>query len=445
MISFCFAGSLSIFCAGNSYAWITPLLYRLKQPDSIIPLTPDQGSWVVALIEIGNLFTPIPAGFLVDIFGRKWILWATGPLYILTWILALSVKSVYMLYFMRTVQGMAMSVQFTVLPLYLGEIAGPKLRGALSTFFQAMWYLGILYEYSFGAVFEYEGLTICSIIPPTVFVILYIWCPESPQYLVMKGKHEKAAKSLSWLRGKSTNDPDVIAELKVMEEGVQEEKENKGNWRDLLGTREGRKALLLVQIVAMTEIMSGLTTLIVYVSDTFAITSGNPKAADIFTVVLGIILFLVTIGSGCLVDRLGRRPLLLISTSGSAIALFCCAIYYIFDEVTVIDVTSINWLPYVSVVIFMSFISFGVGALLPTVQSEFFPNSTRGIASGITIFHLTVLSFICLKLYQVIEYSIGLYLNYTIFFVFTLIGAINIFLFLPETKGKTFAEIQKIL
>ncbi|XP_014258243.1 facilitated trehalose transporter Tret1-like [Cimex lectularius] len=440
-----FISSLTLFCAGNCYTWITPLLYRLKEPDSEIPLTADQGSWVVALIEVGNLITPIPAGFLVDLWGRKIMLWLTGPIYIFTWILALSTRSVITLYFMRTVQGMAMSVQFTVLPMYLGEISGPKLRGALSSFFQGMWYLGVLYEYSVGAFFDYEGLTWFSIAPPVIFVVLFLWCPESPYYLVMKGRQEEAAKALSWLRATTPDSPELLQELQQMQTSIQEEKEQKGNWRDILGTREGRKALFLVQTVAVTEIMSGLTTIIVYVSETFARTSGDPHMADVFTIVLGGLLFLVTLVTAVLVDKVGRRPLILISSFGGSACLFLAALYYILDELPSVDTSTIQWLPYIAIIGFMCLISLGVGALLPALQSEFFPNSTRGIASGITILNITLMSFMCLKLYQVIEDSVGLYLNYCLFFISSLIGSVLIFFFLPETKGKTFAEIQKMM
>lgn len=261
----------------------------------------------------------------------------------------------------------------------------------------------------------------------------------------MKGKHEKAAKSLGWLRGKSVDNPELIEELKSMQESIKEEKDNKGRWLDIFSTREGRKALIIVQFVAMTEIMSGLTTVLLYVSETFSRTSGDPRLADMITVMLGGLLVLVTIGAGFLVDRLGRRPLLMISCFGGAVCLFSTSLFYYLEEATTIDVTFINWIPYAGINGFMGFVSFGVGALMPALQSEFFSNSTRGIASGITIFHITVLSFICLKMYQVLEDHIGLYLNYGIFCAFTLFGGINVFFFLPETKGKTFAEIQKLL
>nr|XP_024217981.1 uncharacterized protein LOC106691468 [Halyomorpha halys] len=161
-------GGLSLFCSGASFTWVTPLLKQLQSPQSEVPMTADQSSWVVSLIEIGNLFTPIPAGILVDKWGRKPCLLFAAPLYVLSWLLVQFVRTVPSLYFMRIVQGMAMSVQYTILPMYIAEISGPSRRGALSSVFQGMWYLGVLYQYVIGAFFGYTGLTWFSIGPPLV-------------------------------------------------------------------------------------------------------------------------------------------------------------------------------------------------------------------------------------------------------------------------------------
>lgn len=89
--------------AGTSYGWINPLLPRLLKPDSELPLSPGQGSWVVALIELGDLFSPLPAAKLVDYWGRKPLLLFTAPLYLISWILVLYTRSVPVLYFVRSV------------------------------------------------------------------------------------------------------------------------------------------------------------------------------------------------------------------------------------------------------------------------------------------------------------------------------------------------------
>ncbi|KAL1117428.1 hypothetical protein AAG570_004754 [Ranatra chinensis] len=402
---------------------------------------------MISLIEIGNLFTPIPVGFLVNKLGRKPLLLSIGPVYVATWILVIFVRTVEMLYLMRIVQGLALGVTFTVLPMYLSEIARADIRGALSIFFQGMWYLGILYVYAIGPYVGYVTITITCMVPCIIFMLVFCWLPESPQYLAMRGRDEAARKSLNWLRGSAEREL-VDKELADMKEAASLEKEEEAGWRDVLETREGRKALLIANMVAFCEIMSGVTAILSYASETFTKTSRGglgPLTPDGITIVMGGLTFLVTLLTAGLVDRMGRRPLLMISTLGSTVCLFATAVYYHLDACSCISLSYFDWLPYSAIIVYISLISFGAGCLTPTLQAELFPNSTRGIASGITSVVITITSFICMKLYQVIQDEIGLYLNYYIFAGFCGLGSLGVYLYVPETKGKTFAEIQKML
>lgn len=90
--------------SGSAFSWVTQILVGLTGPDSEVPMSRGQSSWVVSLIEVGNVFTPIPAGLLVDSWGRKPCLAVTGPLYILSWLLVLSTRSVAVLYAVRFMQ-----------------------------------------------------------------------------------------------------------------------------------------------------------------------------------------------------------------------------------------------------------------------------------------------------------------------------------------------------
>ncbi|KAF6202409.1 hypothetical protein GE061_004808 [Apolygus lucorum] len=363
-----FIGGLSIFCSGAAYTWITPLLERLESPGSILPLTPDEGGWVVTLIEVGNLIGPLPTGVLIDYFGRKWIVWLTGPIYLATWIFILAFKSVIVLYITRFIQGIAMSIQFTALPLYLSEIGSKEQRGALTSFFQGMWYLGIFCEYLAGKYLQYDGLTWFSLVPTAVFMLIFLFCPESPHYLAMKGKEDEAIKSLCWLRDSNKDDQKIKDEIKEITVAIEDEKALKGSWKDLFGTREGRKAFFIVQLVGVVEIMSGLLTILVYCSQTFTRASGDAALADTITLAMGGVLFLVNVVEVFLVERCGRRPLLLLSSFGGTICLVITTVYYIFEEITDVDMSPYRWILYVSISGITCWISLGTGALLPVVM-----------------------------------------------------------------------------
>lgn len=96
-----------------------------------------------------------------------------------------------------------MGVVFTVLPSYLGEIAEPRHRGALSTLFEVMWYLGVLLQYCVAPYVSYQALAFVSLVVPVMFFTTFLLMPETPYFLLMAGRDREAADALLWLRGHS--------------------------------------------------------------------------------------------------------------------------------------------------------------------------------------------------------------------------------------------------
>ncbi|XP_039290142.1 facilitated trehalose transporter Tret1 [Nilaparvata lugens] len=440
-----FGGSLTAMMAGTSYGWITPILIGLLGPKSEVPMTNDQSSWIISFIELGNLFSPIPAGLLVDRWGRKPCLLITGPIYIASWVLVFTTRSVNVLYLVRILQGMGMGIVYTVLPMYLGEIASPEIRGALSTFLDAMCNTGILFEYCIGPFVSYPSLALISAGVPVVFLLIFPFMPESPYFLLMHNRREAAADSLKWLRGK-TDAADVEKELVAMKGSVDEEMKCKSRWRDLVATRVERRALLIAQVVTVSKSLSGIGAVVSYASQTFAKTAdGDPTlllSPDLHTIIMGLTIWLVTFVAAVAVDRCGRRPLLLISSTGCSLFMLATAAYYFVDEKTDFDVDNYSILPFSTISAYCIIFSLGLGPLVPTLQAELFPSNTRGLASGLTSVTDTIASLICMKMYEVIADNVGTFLNFWCFGIFCAIGTVAMYFIVPETKGKTFHEIQ---
>ncbi|XP_022201482.2 facilitated trehalose transporter Tret1 [Nilaparvata lugens] len=437
--------SISVLMAGSTIGWITPILVGLLGPDSEVPMTADESSWVASVIEVGNFVTPLPFGLLVDRWGRKPCLLSIAPMYIVSWLLVLATRSVLVLYFVRFVQGLAMGVVFTVLPMYLAEIAGADIRGALSAFFQGMWYMGILTEYCVGPYVSYQTLAYVSLAFPLIFLLTFVWIPESPYYLLMKGEEEKAGVALAWLRGESSP-ARVSEELQSMKMSVEKEMLRKGSWNDLVSTAANRKALLIVLIAALAEIMSGITAILTYASQTFgAADAKEGLTPDECTILMGLLVLMATVFAGGVVDVMGRKPLMLASALGCAVCELIAGVYYFLQEKTSIDVTSYRWVAFSSITGYCVILSAGLGPVVATFQGELFPSNTRGLASAVVAISVTISSFFWMKLYQVIADHIGIYLNYFLFSLCCLVSSVFILFLVPETKGKTLAEIQSDL
>lgn len=438
-----FLSSLPVLMTGAAYGWTSPTMLTWKEDkDHEFNYTGDEISWIVSLIEIGNLITPIPCGFLVDVWGRKNMLLFTAPMWLLSWLLIIVSKNVYLMYLSRIVQGMAVGVVCTVNPPYLGEIAEKEIRGSISTFFQGMLFLGILLQYCIGPYVSYLILAIFNAVIPVVFIITFIFMPESPYYLLMKNKEEAAAKSLMWLH-KEDNQSNIRDELKEMKDNVEEDMSQKATWWDLVATPNSRKAFFILQIAATTKFLSGYLGVLSYANATFAATKGSSLKPEHYTILLGLLLFLPMFVTAALADRVGRRPLLLTSAIGCAFCEILAGTFYYLQTLYPEEVKPYDWVAFVTISSYFILFSAGLGPLVSTLRAELFPSNTRGIASGVTNITETITCFISLKMYHVVAEEWGYYLNYWIFAIFCIIGAIIIYFVVPETKGKSFAQIQK--
>ncbi|XP_022174142.1 facilitated trehalose transporter Tret1-like [Myzus persicae] len=435
-----FVASLSVMMAGTSLGWPSPVLAKLSNGGLTMAATNEQQSWMIAMLELGNLLSPIPFGVLVDVVGRKPCLLLTGPLYIVSWLMVLCSDTIGVLYWVRLLQGACIGIITTVAPIYIGEIAGDGIRGALSTFFNGMLNAGILYVYCVGPLVSYDALTYYSLLVPCAFLGTCLWIPESPYYYVLRDDDKKAHESVAWLHGDA--EPDVVVrELMRIKAEARDDLREKGSMRDLFGSRCSRKAFLIVQIVAAADVLSGMTTVLAYASSTFAhADTDKTLSPDQFTMLLGVLIFCTTFVTGYLVDKLGRRPLLLFSCFGCGAFELVTGLYYYKRWVGFESLGA--WIPFTAIGSFAVIYSIGLGPLLPTLQGEMFPSNVRGLASAITSVTLTVISFVGLKMYQVITDQWGIHVNYFIYGTGCLVSFLLIYRFLPETKGKTFAQIQ---
>uniref|UniRef100_A0A0A9ZEF9 Facilitated trehalose transporter Tret1 n=1 Tax=Lygus hesperus TaxID=30085 RepID=A0A0A9ZEF9_LYGHE len=241
------SSTISVMMTAICFVWMEPLMSKLIGPDSEIPnLTTDDTSWLVASIEIGEVVATIPAGLLADRYGRKPMILSTGPMCLVGWVLILTTRNLVVLYLVRVIQGIALALTYTVVPMYIAEIADPRIRGELSGQFKTLWYVGILYVYIIGPLFQYQTYTYLCAGLPIVFMAIYSFMPESPYYLLMRRKHDKAQVALQWLRGSE----DVDREFQSISLSVEREMKNKGSWRRF-DTNQKRQKIVLHRAISV--------------------------------------------------------------------------------------------------------------------------------------------------------------------------------------------------
>lgn len=434
---------MGAFAAATIFSWVTPILPHLLSPESEIPMSPQDASWMLSVPEIANLFSPVPAGILADHFGRKPVILVIGPLITINWIIILYFKTFASLVVARCLHGFAVGIVYTAIPVYLGEIASKQTRGAITSLFFIFYWIGFLFEYCTGPFMSFFNFTLLTLSTSVLFFGMFLLQPESPYFLLMKGKKQEANKALRWFR--SENEDQFNQEFEEMVQSVEDDTAKRASWKAVMATSIDRRALYLVLFVGSLRILSGTLSIVSYATQNFNISHSLTVAPKYITIVLGVVLVFSACCSFFTLDLFGRRSLLISSSLASSISLLIAGAYYYIDSRTTVDVSDYSWVAPVATVVYAGVVVAGLYPVSTVYCSELFTSKTRSIAAGYSAVLTTLLTFINLKFYQTIIDFYGIYLNFLIFSGFCLIGAVVSYCFMPETKHKTFDQIRREL
>jgi len=323
--------------------------------------------------------------------------------------------------------------------MFIGEIAESSVRGALGSYFQVMLTVGILYTYVVGAIADYVVLGILSGIIPVVFFITFLRVPESPTYLVKKHRTEDARKALQYYRGSSYN---ISKELQDLDKDICESTQTKVSIRDLITSRGTRRALIIALGLMIFQQLSGINAVIFYSGDIFN-AAGSTLDPKVATIIVGVVQVVVTYISSTAVDRVGRKLLLLLSASIMGLCLAVLGLYFYLKKVD--DVSGIGWLPLFCVTVYIVMFSLGFGPLPWLMMGEVFAPNVKGAASSIAVCTNWTLTFVVTFSFGKLVDGLGEDWTFWLFAIICFIATIFIYYLVPETKGKTLSEIQRVL
>ncbi|CAB0037938.1 unnamed protein product [Trichogramma brassicae] len=457
----CISATLSMVAAGTVYGWTTTMGSRITingtanvttgwDNDDSVPfqITEDESSWVVSLTVIGSMIGPFYGAYVAATYGRKLCLLLTSLFYILGWLLVIFAQNVNYLYASRMILGVGVGMSYTANPMYVSEVADVNIRGALSTLIAVNVFTGSLIACSVGPWSSYTVLGICLLAIPVIFVLTFAWFPETPYYLVSKGKHTEAKEAIGFLKGLSDSE-ELDQELELVRKNigvVESNDELKFRFADvrlLLTNLNNRRALLIVMGLILGQQLSGNFSTMQYLETMFteAKIGVAPHIATIIIVSVGLV-------SGATatmtVEGAGRRLLLILSSFGCGLTLLALAVYLLMNDQGT-DVTTFNLLPVFDVIFFQIFYQVGLGTMTNLLIGELFPTNVKGIAGAIITIFDGLLGFVVSKVYMDFKHSGGLYVTYLIFAVSCFVLFVFVYGFVPETKCKTFNEIQDIL
>lgn len=430
-IAACIVASLPVFMAGIVLGWPSPIMEYMLDGRAPVLLTPSQISWMVACIDIGNFAMAVPAGWLMDQIGRKYAVTASAPLMFTGWMFILFSRQAWCLYVARLLQGAAVGIAWVVAPAYVGEMASIGIRGKLSLLVQLSYALGLLFSYFAGWLLgDYAVLAIVSASVSVISGVLFLFLPESPYYLMLDDRPDDAATCLWSLR--SYTDDELQTELLSVKDSISNDR-HKGNISDLLN--RDRRPLVIVIVLAVLQMACGAGVLEAYAASIMSNTQISSNASAVY---LGLVVLLAAVPFALVVDRSGRRPLMIVSCFGTAAchATVATILWYR-------DVVGHSWLPlFLSIAGAQFFINIGLMPLLSVIQCEYFPSDTRALADTAVVMAVTITSTFMITTYQPVADALGTSANFVIYSVACLAGGLFCCLFMPETKRKSFAEIQ---
>ncbi|KAF2884956.1 hypothetical protein ILUMI_21233 [Ignelater luminosus] len=435
-----FTGSIAIICTEMHFGWPSPSLPQLLQEDSHIPMTSADGSWIAVMPCLGAAFGSITGALTVDRIGRKTCMLLVSPLHFITWLMVAFSPSVSILNVARFIVGIADGIAFTAFPMYIGEISDSKIRGFLGSSISVTTMLGFLLINVIGSYFSIRDTALISSALPVLHFITFISMPESPYFLLMKQKPEQAEMSLKKLKGME----DVKEEVLRLNLVVKEETENSGKFLDLFTVRSNRKAGFIIMGVRGIQQLSGITAITFYsqiIFDQAEIGISPSTATSIYFAVQ----LIVTIFSSILVDKIGRRPLLIVSVIGSGTFLALEGLYFYFQTQTNIDVSKLSFLPLTSLLLYVIIFNLGMGTVPVLMLSELFPTNVKAFALCIADIYFGIIVTLVSKFFQMMNDDFGMYVPFFAFTVCCAVGLIFIVTCVPETKDKSLEEIQQYL
>jgi len=434
---------------GFTLGYTSPTQHEL-QKDKNLHLSDDQFSWFAALIAVGAILGSVVGGASVDILGRKTTILATSIFYTPGWCLISYASNVGMLYTGRIFTGVAVGMSSLAVPVYIAEIATPSLRGGLGSINQLAVTLGIFLAYLVGYALSWEWLAMFAVMLTALMVILMAFMPETRRWLLAHNKRHVAIRELEWLRG---SEYDVAEECFEIESNL--DQQEKASFSDFK-TPGLYKPLIIGSLMMVFQQFCGINAVLFFDADIFQSAGFNDAKAVALSVAGSQV---VATAIACLiVDKSGRKVLLMIGGLAMAISLLLLGIYYDIAKIPLapgektisifghashsVPLGQISWLAIVSVIVYIIVFSLGWGPLPWLLMSEIFPPRARGFASGMVTLVNWTLVFVVTKTFNLMTLTFYKQGTFWFFGAFSLASFFFVMFFVPETKGKTLEEIE---
>ncbi len=397
-----------------------------------------QVGWAGASAIIGCIPGAMVAGVLSDRFGRKRVLMLSAVLYSISAIWSALAGTFGLFVLARFLGGLGIGISSMVCPTYIAEIAPKKNRGRLGTLFQLGIVTGIFIVFFVNMLIQQAGSEAWSLnfgwrwmlasesFPALGFCLLLVLVPESPRWLLLSGQEAEARTILTRMIGAKEAEQEI--KLVTSISGVEE-----GRFIELFAPQLRRPLIIAVGLAVFAQ-FSGINAIMYYAPEVFKMAGASANSAFASSVWVGAINLLFTFVAIGLVDKAGRKPLLVIGAA-----------------VQVLSLGFVGWqlstdggglALLIGVLAFVAAFAMAMGPIPWIVISEIFPGRIRGRAVSVGVFAIWVSCYIVAQTFPMLRESIGGAMTFWIYAGCSFAGLLFVLFYLPETKGRTLEEIE---
>lgn len=476
-------------------------------------LTKIELGWAVSSLTLTATLAMMIAGPLSDRFGRKRILSVAAVLYALSAVLSAIAPTFIFLVMARMLGGFGVGASLIIAPMYIAEIAPPKIRGTLVSFNQLNIVVGISAAFftnylilklgqsytewtrAIGLdIYNWRWMLGLEAFPAIIYFVSLFVVPRSPRWLIMKGMEEEAL----FIMRKASGEELAISELEAVKQSLKSDKAKKKVQLKEIFNPALKTVLIIGIVIAVLQQITGINSVFFYAPMIFEQSGLGVDASFSQAIYVGLINLVFTIIAMMLIDKIGRKPLLIFGVTGIAISMFVLAYgfnnatYSITDETIVAFSSDINIgqlaklkgveftsdvnfksaiqdalgtsvaskleseilpksiqlnsvLILTTILAFVASFAVSLGPVMWVLFSELFPNRVRAVAISFVGFINSVVSFLVQLVFPWELSTLGTAPTFLIYGLFAALGLIFILIKVPETKGKSLEELQVVL
>ena len=402
-------------------------------------LSAELTGWAASSLLVGCMAGAMIGGPMGDRWGRRPSLILCAALFALSSLASAVPSTLAQFAWSRFAGGMAIGAASMLSPLYIAEIAPEKIRGTLVALYQLAIVVGILVVFFVNLQIQRLGdeawnisigwrwMFASLVLPSVLFGGFMAVVPESPRWLMKVGRRDEARRILERIGGTET----AAREMTQIEAALRKEE---GRWSELF-TSGYRRALVIGIALAVFGQFSGINAIMYFAPEIFKAAGSGTDSAFGQTVIVGIVNLLFTLVAIWLVDRAGRRPLLIAGTAVQVAAL---------TFVGAMLAGGRSGAPLlVGILGFVAAFAVAMGPIPWIVNSEIFPTKLRGRAMSIAIFCLWFADWMVTQTFPMLREGIGPARTFWVYAACSLLSTVFVIAWVPETKGRTLEEIER--